>query len=690
MYKIHHQKFLKYLSFSFIGISAGWVYYQVKKTRQILENTIDTSVLKWKPALPDAHDYNDQGEFVDLELFYPYEKTNLFKNTLDMLKFAYARRLVRVANSGDMTCRTKALKGLAKVKNLDQWHCSLLANMIDSKTAVGLARSGEVDKRLFMEPPLRYHDYNRNMLINVMRDFLINLHMKSQHPCLGYFLSKVFVYEHDNIHIVDNDSSALELSKFVQSESDILPKCLESLLHHSSVAKHAKDIVLLNGLPLLMEIHHRYKHNDDIRMKLCQIISFLSYDKSLLEPIHKSGWIGILSEWVKDENVRISIPAARALANLDMDENVYYSQRLYLLHPVMRTAKKQDVDVVFVHGLLGGVFYTWRQRNKQKTAVGIIGKNEKRESVVPSSCLPAHDTNKSPVQFLKNLKEQIEIEDICKDYEIVWDDIPTNTTPNAEGPYTCPGINYKPHQHGCNSYTQCWPKDWLPEDCCNLRIIGINYDTSLSMWAPICPAEKVKFTLEERSEDLLDKLLEAGLGNRPIVWVTHSMGGLIVKNILCNAFESSNPIVKNVCLNTRGIVFYSTPHNGSRLANLSHATALLLWPSVEVRELRENSPQLKKIHEKFLNIVKSVPMKIVTFVETKSTVVTAMKFNFLLVDPSSGNPGVGEYYEVPQDHLGICKPLTKHSFLYQKVLHVIRDVLINGETSKPVNSENKE
>lgn len=72
-----------------------------------------------------------------------------------------------------------------------------------------------------------------------------------------------------------------------------------------------------------------------------------------------------------------------------------------------------------------------------------------------------------------------------------------------------------------------------------------------------------------------------------------------------------------------------------------------------------DSPYLKKMHEKFLNIIKEVPMKVITFVETKSTVVTAMKFNFHLVEPNSGNPGIGEYFEVPQDHLGICKPITK-------------------------------
>lgn len=52
------------------------------------------------------------------------------------------------------------------------------------------------------------------------------------------------------------------------------------------------------------------------------------------------------------------------------------------------------------------------------------------------------------------------------------------------------------------------------------------------MWAPICPLEHVKKTIEERSRDLTGQLVESGLGRRPIVWVTHSMGGLIVKKML--------------------------------------------------------------------------------------------------------------------------------------------------------------
>jgi len=88
---------------------------------------------------------------------------------------------------------------------------------------------------------------------------------------------------------VDNDSSALELSKFIQSEKEVLPMCLESLLHHCSVEQYSTDLVDLNGLPLLMEIYKRYSDDTNVTIKLCQILSYMSYNRNLLEPFCKSG-----------------------------------------------------------------------------------------------------------------------------------------------------------------------------------------------------------------------------------------------------------------------------------------------------------------------------------------------------------------------------------------------------------------
>lgn len=156
------------------------------------------------------------------------------------------------------------------------------------------------------------------------------------------------------------------------------------------------------------------------------------------------------------------------------------------------------------------------------------------ESFMPmSSDDTKHSTLRlSPLEFLIDIQEQLESEEFSQDYELVLDDIPIATNYSGEGPFTCSAKEFKVIEKDQCKYTQCWPKDWLPKDCCNLRLIGVNYSTSLSMWASICPSEKRKLTLNDHSEVLLEKLKNAGLGNKPIVWIAHSMGGLIVKNML--------------------------------------------------------------------------------------------------------------------------------------------------------------
>ncbi|RZC34964.1 conserved oligomeric Golgi complex subunit 7 [Asbolus verrucosus] len=575
---------------------AGWLYYQIKTTQSILSNALDTSILSiMEPSVTEKPE-NDDFFIIDITKYREAQNFS-WENTWNSFKFMFAKRLLILANNENRFIRKKAVRQLARMKILDYWHFSLLSNMIDARTAVGLARTANADPRLFIEAPLRYLNHTQDMIVDVMKDLLVNLHATSQHPCMGYFISKAFAEFHE-----------------------VVPMCLESLLHHASVKNYAKDIAELNGLPLLMEIHNRFKDNINVTATICRIISYLSMHRDLLDELHKSGWIGILAQWVKHDDVRISIPAAKALANLDLDEDPIYLQRLYPLHPSTRTLRKPGADIVFVHGLLGGVFFTWRQRKRHQDPLGFLGKRGE------------------------------------PDYDVVWEDIPTNTNQEASGPYCCPGSKYTflDKDEEC-PYTNCWPKDWLAEDCDHLRIIGVNYETNLSLWTPICPVEKVK-TLDERSDELMYQLIKAGLGKRPIVWVTHSMGGLMVKNLLSKAYESNDKEIRDMSLNTRGIIFYSTPHVGSSVAKFSQAAALVICPTTEVQELQENSPKLIEIHQKFVELVKKIPMKVVTFVETKPTVVSAMKFKFLIVQPHSGNPGIGEYYEIPLDHLGICKP----------------------------------
>ncbi|EDO28472.1 predicted protein, partial [Nematostella vectensis] len=87
------------------------------------------------------------------------------------------------------------------------------------------------------------------------------------------------------------------------------------------------------------------------------------------------------------------------------------------------------------------------------------------------------------------------------------------------------------------------------------------------------------------SEELMHKLRKAGIGKRPVIWITHSMGGLLVKQLLLLASDSEECMSDN----SRGIIFYSTPHQGSIVASYSSQARYLLLPSVQVKELTQGT-----------------------------------------------------------------------------------------------------
>ena len=89
-------------------------------------------------------------------------------------------------------------------------------------------------------------------------------------------------------------------------------------------------------------------------------------------------------------------------------------------------------------------------------------------------------------------------------------------------------------------YTQCWPRDWLPNDLLPLRVrvLSVDYDSAWSDWRPRCAARRSR-SLADRAAEMQRVLTEAGVGDRPVVWVAHSMGGLLVKQMLVDADQET-------------------------------------------------------------------------------------------------------------------------------------------------------
>ncbi|KAK7863632.1 hypothetical protein R5R35_006169 [Gryllus longicercus] len=651
----------------------GWTCYQIYQMKYAITHILKTEVLEVEKKRAEYIYINDPTFKEEIDLFKD-EKTDIFKR-LSVFQWwvswknSLAWRLLHMAQTGDQRDRLEAVRSLVDIKDLKDSDYRQLAQACDARTAVGLARTRGVDLRFFLNPPYFHEKVTKIEILDRLRLLLQDLIREKPHPCIQYFLSKAFPEFQHRYKILDHDITSIDSPESTIPNEELLPLTLRNLLHHSAVGDNAKDIAQKGGLALMTTIYKFCEDNVGISILLASLLANISIHKDLLEDIFRSGWIGILAKWSQNQNIRLSAPATKALANLDSDDvrTALYPRRVYLLHPTWRRSPRPKMDVVFVHGLLGGVFVTWRMRDQDPWSTP-PETGEQYYSEDSSRSISDEKTK----EYLAGWEE--EWKQLGLDYEFVMDDAPEDCNKQATGPF-CVSSHDSYCVHGSSlsvlETTQCWPKDWLAKDCPYLRIIGVNYDTSLSMWGPMCPEDKSRGTLVERSEALRLKLLEAGVGQRPVVWVTHSMGGILVKNMLVKAWESSDPVQRQLTVNSKAVVFYSVPHKGSPLAAMAPTAKFFLWPTIEVQELQENSPALLDLHKRFLQMLKEIPMDIISFAETKPTAVRPLHMEVFLVPPKSADPGVGEYFQIPQDHICICKPASRRSFLYQKLLHVV-------------------
>ncbi|XP_069463975.1 protein SERAC1 isoform X2 [Ambystoma mexicanum] len=515
--------------------------------------------------------------------------------------------LLKRTQSKNRTVRLQAVQDLAANHHWHDYQYRTVAQACDMKTIIGLARSKDVDYRFFLPPPMLPKVDDEYSTEDELHHLLSSLPQTELDKCVQYFTSLALRESSQSLAAQrgglwcfgGNGLPYAESLSLVPSEK-VEIFCLQALVKHSKVSTHCEKIVAKGGLQLLQRIYQLRQDSAKIRRTIVRIIGNLALHERLHPAIVCSGWVSLLAEELKSPRIIQCSHAARALANLDRDTvQEKYPDGVYVLHPQCRTSEPIKADILFVHGLLGAAFKTWRQQDSEQP-------------------------------------------------------------PNTKG------------AHDADDYTECWPKTWLASDIPALRIVSVEYDTQLSDWKAKCPDDNYRKSIPYRSNELLNKLKSAGVGERPIIWVSHSMGGLLVKKMLLDA--SRNTEMKALVKNTRGILFYSVPHHGSRLAEYSVNARFLLFPSVEVKELSKDSPALKQLNESFLEFAKENNYKVLSFAEKLPTRIGRM-VKLHVVPVESAGLGTGELIPVDVNHLNICKPKRKDSFIYKRTLHFIQDAL---------------
>lgn len=225
-----------------------------------------------------------------------------------------------------------------------------------------------------------------------------------------------------------------------------------------------------------------------------------------------------------------------------------------------------------------------------------------------------------------------------------------------------------------------WPKE-LAEDLPSCRIWTVGYPAGITQLG--VPGMRI----EKRAGNLAHKLANNGIGDRPIVFVTHSMGGLIVKSLVAEAEMQGDDDRKRIALAVKGIVFCATPHRGSAYASSLKALGRYYSkPQNHVAEMAANEEAIDHLHDRFVEWHRKNYISLDTYAESRGLFQKSFFARLffpigLIVERASANPGIPGFAarDVDEDHLSIVKPKNRGSDVYAGVLRFIRTTLKLGD-----------
>ncbi|TAQ86948.1 hypothetical protein B7494_g4728 [Chlorociboria aeruginascens] len=205
-----------------------------------------------------------------------------------------------------------------------------------------------------------------------------------------------------------------------------------------------------------------------------------------------------------------------------------------------------------------------------------------------------------------------------------------------------------------------WPEKWLPLEpgIRTARILTFGYNASFSSTgpAPITGiadfAKDLLYSMKFAKDQHLEEL---EIGQRPIIFVGHSMGGLIVKQayVLGQNDEKYSTIVSSIS----AILFLATPHRGSNLAEVLNriltASIFNHSPKLFISELSNGSQRIEALNDAFRHVAPRID--ILSFYETLQTSVGPKKM--MVVEKSSATLGYPDEISksLDADHHNVCK-----------------------------------
>lgn len=236
------------------------------------------------------------------------------------------------------------------------------------------------------------------------------------------------------------------------------------------------------------------------------------------------------------------------------------------------------------------------------------------------------------------------------------------------------GTSHDTWRHGSEGTTGhfFWPRE-LGVDLKTFAVWTIGYGAGISKLG--LPG----MIIEKRAGNLGLKLANAGIGSRPVVFVCHSMGGLVVKALLADSQSNASEDRRQLASMVRGIVFCGTPHRGSAYADAASVLGKFFGGvQAHVKEMRANEDKLDFIHDRFLAWQRQFEVPTESYAESiglfRRKLIGRPVPLGLVVPRASANTSIADHplYDISADHLSLVKPASRQDDVYGGTLRFIR------------------
>ncbi|MCJ1231967.1 hypothetical protein MMC12_008647 [Toensbergia leucococca] len=199
-----------------------------------------------------------------------------------------------------------------------------------------------------------------------------------------------------------------------------------------------------------------------------------------------------------------------------------------------------------------------------------------------------------------------------------------------------------------------WLRDFLSADVPNARILTYGYNSAL------LGNNTSVSNVRDFAKDLLQRLMDDRSGDkedqRPIVFICHSLGGIVVKQAVILAHAEQHRYSQTFKV-IHSILFLATPHGGSRSADLGALLSIIATLAFQnpakqlLSTLKFDSDTLLHLAKEFQSLLQGI--NVMSFYERRKTV----GLNALVVDERSSLLGLAHERPIPVDatHSGICK-----------------------------------